>query len=233
MMLTQPRATFFSLPNILTPPVLNNIFPTECARCGLAQYCSKECQKRHWKQHKIECLKCQDGDHQTALNKKLGWRMDQFSNFYTPLIAKLVLDMYSRHNKQFNTGDILFPENAVVELALADLPQSAKRPRLYIKQAFVAELSKYETEAAFSRASRPEPGYECVRYCLSYSYGTGEDETFFSYYQFQLPLSAAKQLKRIENKNVGEHLTAINSIAKGKNPKVYKVIKQVLKEKNG
>ncbi|KDR74306.1 hypothetical protein GALMADRAFT_141367 [Galerina marginata CBS 339.88] len=26
-----------------------------CARCGLAMYCSKECQQTHWPKHKVEC----------------------------------------------------------------------------------------------------------------------------------------------------------------------------------
>ncbi|KAF7360947.1 hypothetical protein MSAN_01124800 [Mycena sanguinolenta] len=28
-----------------------------CAGCGVVRYCSKECQKAHWKSHKVDCLK--------------------------------------------------------------------------------------------------------------------------------------------------------------------------------
>merc|ERR1712032_1266374 len=27
----------------------------KCSRCRIAEYCSRECQRLHWKQHKIEC----------------------------------------------------------------------------------------------------------------------------------------------------------------------------------
>jgi len=200
----------------------------------MAQYCSRECQKLDWKQrHKIECGKSQDG------SKKLAWRLDQFYNFYTPMIGKLVLDMYRFMNKEMNNDDILFPEDDIVEIQLADLPQSAKRPRLYIEQVIVGKLSEYEKEAAYSRASLPEPGYKRVRYCLSYKTGSGENDTHFSYYQFHYGAHPAERsnfnrnTKKLYDENVGEHVSMINSVARGEKPKVYKVIKEILKENNG
>ena len=199
-------------------------------------YCSKACQKRHWKQHKIECLKCKDGD-QAALNKKLQWRMRQFNNFYTPIIDWLVRDMYRLFNKEMNT-DILFPEDGIVEIQVADLPQSAKRPRLYIKQVLVGELSKYEKEIAYSRPSLPlEPGHERVRYCLSYNYGP--DKNLLSHHQFQLRVDATvrskfkRSTKELYDENVDEHMKFINKVAKGESPKIHKVIKKILKENDG
>ncbi|KAJ6453972.1 hypothetical protein C8R45DRAFT_1192431 [Mycena sanguinolenta] len=35
-----------------------------CAGCGVVRYCSKECQKAHWKSHKVDCVK------NTELQKK-------------------------------------------------------------------------------------------------------------------------------------------------------------------
>ena len=213
-------------------PIHNNV-PTECARCGIAQYCSRECQKLDWKQrHKIECGKFQEG------SKKLGWRLEQFYNFYTPMIDMLVLDMYRFMNKEMNNDDVLFPEDDIVELQLADLPQSAKRPRLYIKQVIVGKLSEYEKEVC-SRASRPEHGRKRVRYCLSYKTGSGENDTHFSYYQFQYGAPPTERsnfnrnTKELYSENVGEHRDMINSLARGENPKIYKVIKEILKENNG
>ena len=175
----------------------------------------------------------------TALNKKLGWRLDQFFYFYSPLIAKLVLDMYRLFNRDMNTSDILFPEDIAIEIQLADLPQGAKRPRFYIEQVGVTKLTEDGLERAFTGASLPENGYERVRYCLSHRYGPGENEKLSSYYQFQYQVDPAERsrfkrsTKELYDENVGEHVNAINSIAKGENPKFYKIIKQVLKEKNG
>jgi hypothetical protein len=140
-----------------------------------------------------------------------------------------------------NTGDILFPENAIVEIQLADLPQSAKRPRLCIKEVVVAELSNEKMKAGYSRFSLPEPGYDRVRYCLVYRYsrGTGENEYFYSYLQFHYRVSPNERsnfnrnTKKLYSDNVGEHQNFINSVAKGESPKIHKVIKKILKENNG
>jgi sulfatase maturation enzyme AslB (radical SAM superfamily) len=71
------RLLHFSLPNILVS-VHKNV-PTECARCGIVQYCSRECQKLDWKQqHKIECGKHQRG----AKNLAGGWNS---STIFIPL----------------------------------------------------------------------------------------------------------------------------------------------------
>ena len=147
--------------------------------------------------------------------------------------------MYRLYNKEMDTGDILFPENTVIEIQVADLPQSAKRPRLYIKEVVVAEISNETKKAAYSRFSLPEPGYERVRYCLVYNHGTGENEYLYSYCQFQYRVSPNdrsafnRSSKELYSENVGEHQDFINSVSKGESPKIYKVIKQVLKEKNG
>jgi hypothetical protein len=31
--------------------------PLQCSRCKLVQYCSKECQKKHWSKHKANCVR--------------------------------------------------------------------------------------------------------------------------------------------------------------------------------
>jgi hypothetical protein len=155
------------------------------------------------------------------------------------MIDMLVLDMYRFMNKEMNNDDVLFPEDDIVEIQLADLPQSAKRPRLYIEQVIVGKLSENEKERAYSRASRPKPGLKRVRYCLSYKTGSGENDTHFSYYQFQYgahPNERSKfnqNTKKLYSDNVDEHVGMINSLARGNNPKIYKVIKEILKENNG
>jgi hypothetical protein len=32
----------------------------KCSRCNTAYYCSRECQKKHWKMHKKECTPCKE-----------------------------------------------------------------------------------------------------------------------------------------------------------------------------
>ena len=162
--------------------------------------------------------------------------MNQFCDFYTPIIHRLVLDWYRLYNKEMGTGDILFPEDTVVEIEVADLPQSAKRPRLYIKKVIVGKL--FEDEKEKVRFSLPQPGYKRVRYCLSYRYGPGENDTLYSHSQFQHRVDPAERSnfnrssKKLYWEKTYENQDFINSVAKGESPKIYKVIKEVLKEKN-
>eukprot|EP00984_Skeletonema_dohrnii_P003245 scaffold1075_cov100-Skeletonema_dohrnii-CCMP3373.AAC.1 len=210
----------------------------ECSGCGLALYCSKECQRSDWKlSHKAECGKCEDGE-RAIMNRKLSSRMDQFHNIYCPLIQKLVLDMFRAFNKEMDAGDVLFPAEFFVDIHLADLPRGTKRPRLYIKHVMLGKLSKRALDL-YSRAKPPERGYERVRSCLSYSFGPAENDTISSHHQFHYKtgpdeLSRFKRsTKKVYEENVDEHLNMINSIAKGESPKMYKVIKEIMKEKFG
>ncbi|KAK1738049.1 hypothetical protein QTG54_011343 [Skeletonema marinoi] len=180
----------------------------ECSGCGLVLYCSKECQRSDWKlSHKVECGK--------------------------------LLDMFRLFNKEMNAGDVLFPAEFFVDIHLADLPRGTKRPRLYIKHAMIGKLSKRVLDVVYSRMKPPERGYESVRYCLSYSFGPGENDNISSYRQFHYKMGPNKlrRLKRstknVYEENVDEHMNMINSIARGESPRMYKVIKEIMKEKFG
>ncbi|KAG1652527.1 hypothetical protein FOA52_009226 [Chlamydomonas sp. UWO 241] len=35
-----------------------------CGRCGIARYCGAECQKAHWKTHKVVCAAHKEGSEQ-------------------------------------------------------------------------------------------------------------------------------------------------------------------------
>jgi len=209
----------------------------ECTGCRLVLYCSKECQRSDWKQHKVECRKCDD-EQTAALHKKVSWRLDQFYAFYSPFIHKLVLDMYRLFNKELDAGDVLFPADTFVDIHLADLPRSAKRPRYYIKEVRVAKMLGNKFQAMSARTKPLERGYAYVHACLTYKYGR-EHESISSYSQFQYHVSSA-ELRRIKRstkeayaEKVGEHVNYINDIAKGENPRHYKIIKEILKEKLG
>eukprot|EP00985_Skeletonema_marinoi_P005984 scaffold2590_cov172-Skeletonema_marinoi.AAC.2 len=211
----------------------------EFGGCGLVLYCSKECQRSDWKlSHKVECGKCEDGERVT-MNTKIDSRMQQFKIIYSPFIHNLVLDMFRLFNKEMDAGDVLFPAEFFVDIHLADLPRGTKRPRLYIKHAMIGKLSKRVLDVVYSRMKPPERGYESVRYCLSYSFGPGENDNISSYRQFHYKVGPNKlrRLKRstknVYEENVDEHMNMINSIARGESPRMYKVIKEIMKEKFG
>ena len=186
----------------------------------------------------MECGKCEDGE-RAIMNKKITSRMQQFRIIYSPFIHKLVLDMFRLFNKEMDAGDVLFPADFVVDIELADLPRGTKRPRLYIKQAMIGKLSKHEIDVVYSRAKPPEQGYECVRSCLSYNFGPGENDNISSHHQFQYRVDPdelnrlKRSTKNVYDENVDEHIHMINSMAKGESPRMYKVIKEIMKEKFG
>lgn len=64
---------------------------TKCTNCRKVFYCSKECQKKHWKEHKFECK---------SLPYKIG-KNDELGRF---LIAA----------KDVKKGDILWTESPLV-----------------------------------------------------------------------------------------------------------------------
>ena len=173
------------------------------------------------------------------MNKKITARMQQFKIIYSPFIHKLVIDMFQLFNKEMDAGDVLFPAEFVVDIKLADLPRGTKRPRLYIEHVMIVKLSKLVLDAVYSRMKPPERGYECVRSCLSYSFGPCENDNISSHHQFHYKVGPDKlrrhkrSTKNLYEENVDEHINMINSIAKGESPKMYKVIKEIMKEKFG
>lgn len=50
-------ATITEIPDDLTSicALCNTIAPHKCSACKLVSYCSKEHQKQHWPQHKLQC----------------------------------------------------------------------------------------------------------------------------------------------------------------------------------
>ena len=36
-------------------PVCNKVAETKCTACKAVFYCSRDCQKKHWKAHKFDC----------------------------------------------------------------------------------------------------------------------------------------------------------------------------------
>lgn len=41
-------------------PGCDNEGTKTCSRCKIVSYCSRECQKKHWKAHKMECMSPQE-----------------------------------------------------------------------------------------------------------------------------------------------------------------------------
>ena len=99
---------------------------SECSGCNVVIYCSRECQKSHWKIHKSTCL-----DNQKLGKKeenKLVRIMIKFRLFYAPLLDCIVLFRYALYN--IATKGRGRPKNHIVEIRLSSLPDSMRRSRL-------------------------------------------------------------------------------------------------------
>lgn len=233
----------YTLLTIYSPPLT-----AECAGCGTTLYCSKDCQKRHWKLiHKVECARASRKGRTAAVVTKMKWRMKQFGDIYAPFLHNLVLDVYRICNKELDSGDVLFPADCLVDIQLADLPGSAKRPRLYIKRVYVRKLSEREEQldeqlAYVGTIKAPEQGWACVRYCLSYDFGREDvfrrDDVMSTHFQFNSRIGPEelgrlkRRKKEVYKEKVDGHQNIINSIARGESPKIYRVIKECLQDKN-
>ena len=210
---------------------------TECAGCGAVNYCSKECQISDWKRgHKAECRKCESGS-EADVNSRIFSRMREFRKIYAPYVDNLILDMYRLFNKELNAGDVLFPEDFIVDIELADQPRKMKRPRLYVKKVMVGKVTEHEKEAIFSRFQSIEKEHDCaVRFCFRYKKGeNSNDVAMFNQFIYEVGQKQLDKLKRSSKKkyeeNVSEHRNEINCIARGERPEVYKVIKKIMKER--
>jgi hypothetical protein len=72
-------------------PVCKKSAETKCTACKAVFYCSKGCQKKHWKEHKFQC-------------KKLPYKVES-----SPLLGK-----YLVASRDLEAGEIVFSESPLV-----------------------------------------------------------------------------------------------------------------------
>jgi hypothetical protein len=100
----------------------------QCSKCKQSRYCSKECQRSHWKEHKDICkLVCKHRSSKKAGSGSLTTqdckeRMELFNEKYTPMMQVAT----SWELKQS-------AEEMITIFELEDLPAECKAPRLGIK----------------------------------------------------------------------------------------------------
>lgn len=66
----------------------------KCSKCGIEDYCSEDCQRQHWKQHKRECDKLTDLEKEIALSTRMATL--RFMNQHFETVFRRIDDFCSR-----------------------------------------------------------------------------------------------------------------------------------------
>ena len=195
-------------------------FP-ECSGCNLVIYCSRECQKSDWKNHKRLCLDAQKFG-KKELNKT-GRRLRKFSVFYAPLLDCMVLFRYALYN--IATKGRGRPKNHIVEIRLSSQPDSMRRPRLGIEKIMIREMIT-EERAKVEATARKE------RYFLPYVCNL-QVSNYTSYHSMSGNTDMMETVQNISKEDLLQRVTAsvqtINVIANGLRPDLFKIIADCMK----
>ncbi|KAI0079844.1 hypothetical protein K474DRAFT_1673113 [Panus rudis PR-1116 ss-1] len=102
--LTHGICRYPSCPNRDKP----NMRLRQCAKCRVTRYCSRECQKQHWSDHKEFCKSYLHMKDMLTEHSSRG-------------------ELYDRYNKWVRTHNILFTETLVACLNLPQFPKNHER----------------------------------------------------------------------------------------------------------
>eukprot|EP00984_Skeletonema_dohrnii_P001845 scaffold613_cov140-Skeletonema_dohrnii-CCMP3373.AAC.2 len=204
---------------------------SECSRCMAASYCSRDCQVKHWKQHKIRCKKF--SDEQKQAYGKIPGRVRRFDAYYAPIVSKILaiqMALLKLENENAN------PTTHFVMLPMSELPQDASRPRLKIAKAEAMPMSdlpaQYRQHIEFGLSQYP-PGTYVIPYIWGVTFPGGEIlRPGMTAYEVNPILDPMENLPR--DRAALEALGAfwmniLNDCAEGRRPDLFSAIKRKIK----
>ena len=209
---------------------------SECARCGVVQYCSKECQKAHYKVHKADCKR---SSKETDINEtvKLQKRLERFKNFYGPMVHIVVSRRCELFNMEMNRGNAPFPTTHAVIVHLEDLPESAKKPRLRLGKIEVKLASEAGVKENADKLRSHYPTWANMitfvfQYHTKFTEAWRESLTLINITPY-IPVRAyignkIGEVYSTKSESLAallEWIKAVNDTAKGERPDLYKSIK--------
>jgi hypothetical protein len=201
----------------------------ECGACGShAVYCSKQCQKADWKEHKKVCRKVHEGEKKEE--RRLDKRFDRFVHLYGQLLHCAITDMYAKKAKELGIDSETISNSYIVTVYLTDLsPKTAVRPYLHLSSIDINEQEDQSEEAKrlinTCNARRPNATF---RYAITHEgykgrcmhYGIPVDK------EFDYLVEYCNASKIDESMDVKIH--TINQLAAGWHPSLYNAIVKTL-----
>ena len=106
----------------------------KCSACLLVSYCSLECQKKHWPQHKICCQQYRRDSSCPYTHERMNHRADDYLKQIGPPFRRFtIVELYARIAEQSeNDNGLYHPETIAWVDSLAHLYRSQGNFRLYL-----------------------------------------------------------------------------------------------------
>jgi len=212
-----------------------------CAGCQISLYCSRECQKAHWKEHKEFC-KANRCSEDNAHYKKSLRKMKKFQAWYYPLIELMIHLRFALLAKELDVDLDTIQNTHTINLVLADIPDdntNATKPRITVRNmspvafADLAETDRLQFEE--TRGDLMDQGfvvsytfvYPCLDVGTCYTWKQSCLHSRDPFYYF----------RRYDKKEMLQKIIwlteGINGMAKGTRPDIYNEVKSFLKEDGG
>jgi len=197
-----------------------------CSRCQTIPYCSRDCQKKHWKQHKTTCY--EHSDEMTIAVDKLVRRLDRFSNLFAPMLSMLLVakhGLYRMENKRAT------PRTHAMMVHVSDLPDDAKKPRLRIDKVepcAISDLSDSNQNMLESALVSYPTNATVLPFFLVYDLPKGPflRAVVTSFQDDQLANERMKDKKMVLIMLMS-WIQTINSMAKGKRTDLWNILREI------
>ena len=201
-----------------------------CSRCQTQVYCSRNCQKLHWKAHKrIQCF--EKSDQGAAEINGISRRLKRFTNLFGPLMRNASLACLFLHKIDHPAASL---ETHVIIIKISDLTgKDVKKPHLRVDNiavqaiADVSEGMREQLEHFWkSKRSHHAKRHACILF-LEYDhrpdYGAYLSTITVRCFDND-PFLNVNADQRTVLASMMSWIQAINGIAKGERPDLYKIV---------